>query len=123
MVVPPDLRSGAPAEFDSPAALAKALATTAYLADDDLVTAAYLAAQMGRPLFCEGEPGTGKTALAQVTLDWAQALQLVGSTSLDPDVPGGRRARADRTGGSGRPLAAREGAIHEPDGGELRTSA
>jgi MoxR-like ATPase len=27
--------------------------------------AAFLAVRMGRPLFCEGEPGTGKTALAQ----------------------------------------------------------
>ena len=40
-------------------------ASTGYLADDDLATAAFLALQMHRPLFCEGEPGTGKTALAQ----------------------------------------------------------
>ncbi|OLT01650.1 ATPase [Pseudonocardia sp. CNS-004] len=39
--------------------------STGYLADDGLATAAYLAMQMNRPLFCEGEPGTGKTALAQ----------------------------------------------------------
>ncbi|MGH8922161.1 MAG: AAA family ATPase [Actinomycetes bacterium] len=38
---------------------------TGYLADDGLATAAYLALRMNRPLFCEGEPGTGKTALAQ----------------------------------------------------------
>ena len=49
----------------SPAALAAALASTGYLADDDLATAAFLALKMHRPLFCEGEPGTGKTALAQ----------------------------------------------------------
>ena len=49
----------------SPAALAAALRTTGYLADDDLATAAFLALKMHRPLFCEGEPGTGKTALAQ----------------------------------------------------------
>jgi MoxR-like ATPase len=49
----------------SPAALAAALRTTGYLADDDLATAAFLALAMHRPLFCEGEPGTGKTALAQ----------------------------------------------------------
>ncbi|MFC4943416.1 AAA family ATPase [Pseudonocardia sp. GCM10023141] len=49
----------------SPAALATALRSTGYLADDGLATAAYLAMQMNRPLFCEGEPGTGKTALAQ----------------------------------------------------------
>ncbi|GAA0947581.1 MoxR family ATPase [Pseudonocardia zijingensis] len=49
----------------SPAELAAALRTTGYLADDGLATAAFLAMQMNRPLFCEGEPGTGKTALAQ----------------------------------------------------------
>jgi len=49
----------------SPAALAAALRSTGYLADDDLATAAFLALKMHRPLFCEGEPGTGKTALAQ----------------------------------------------------------
>jgi MoxR-like ATPase len=49
----------------SPAELATALRATGYLADDGLATATYLAMQMNRPLFCEGEPGTGKTALAQ----------------------------------------------------------
>jgi MoxR-like ATPase len=49
----------------SPAALADALRATGYLADEGLATAAFLAIRMNRPLFCEGEPGTGKTALAQ----------------------------------------------------------
>jgi MoxR-like ATPase len=49
----------------SPAELATALEATGYLADQGLATAAYLALRMNRPLFCEGEPGTGKTALAQ----------------------------------------------------------
>ncbi|HEY2098885.1 MAG: hypothetical protein QOI50_4637 [Pseudonocardiales bacterium] len=49
----------------SPAELATALGATGYLADDGLATAAFLALRMNRPLFCEGEPGTGKTALAQ----------------------------------------------------------
>jgi MoxR-like ATPase len=53
------------ATFDSPDALATALGGTGYLADAGLSAAAYLALRMGRPLFCEGEPGTGKTALAQ----------------------------------------------------------
>ena len=53
------------APSDSPAALAAALRTTGYLADDGLATATFLAMRMNRPLFCEGEPGTGKTALAQ----------------------------------------------------------
>jgi MoxR-like ATPase len=50
---------------DSPAELAAALRSTGYLADDGLATATFLAMKMNRPLFCEGEPGTGKTALAQ----------------------------------------------------------
>ncbi|AEA27864.1 AAA family ATPase [Pseudonocardia benzenivorans] len=49
----------------SPAELTEALRATGYLPDDGLATAAFLAMRMGRPLFCEGEPGTGKTALAQ----------------------------------------------------------
>jgi MoxR-like ATPase len=55
----PSIAAGSPAE------LAAALRSTGYLADDGLATAAFLALQMNRPLFCEGEPGTGKTALAQ----------------------------------------------------------
>ncbi len=55
-----------PAELpESPAWLAERLRDTGYLPDDGLATAAYLALRMHRPLFCEGEPGTGKTALAQ----------------------------------------------------------
>jgi len=57
--------AGPAAAVDSPAALATALRATGYLADDGLATAAFLAIRMNRPLFCEGEPGTGKTALAQ----------------------------------------------------------
>ena len=49
----------------SPQELAAALEATGYLADEGLATAAYLAMRMPRPLFCEGDPGTGKTALAQ----------------------------------------------------------
>jgi MoxR-like ATPase len=49
----------------SPAALARALAATGYLADDGLATAGYLALTLGRPLFLEGEAGVGKTAFAQ----------------------------------------------------------
>jgi MoxR-like ATPase len=57
----------------SPAGLAQALEATGYLADEGVATAAYLAFRMGRPLFCEGEPGTGKTSLAAAL---AEALQL-----------------------------------------------
>lgn len=49
---------------DSPEALAASLDAAGYLADDGLATAGFLALRMGRPLFCEGEPGTGKTSLA-----------------------------------------------------------
>ena len=60
----------------SPADLAAALDTTGYLADDGLATVAFLALRMGRPLFCEGEPGTGKTSLA-VALSQALDLPLI----------------------------------------------
>lgn len=60
-------------QVHSPGELAAALASTGYLADDGLATTAFLALRMGRPLFCEGEPGTGKTSLA-VAL--AEALEL-----------------------------------------------
>jgi MoxR-like ATPase len=59
--------------IDSPAKLARTLDGVGYLADDGVATAAFLALRMQRPLFCEGEPGTGKTALA---LALAQAFEL-----------------------------------------------
>ncbi len=62
--------------IDSPTALAKQLGETGYLADDGLATAAFLATRMGKPLFCEGEPGTGKTALA-LALAEATGLELI----------------------------------------------
>ncbi|WP_197320224.1 MoxR family ATPase [Saccharomonospora sp. NB11] len=49
---------------DSPDDLAKILERVGYLADPGVATAAFLALRMRRPLFCEGEPGTGKTSLA-----------------------------------------------------------
>ncbi len=51
--------------------LASRLRDTGYLCDDDLATVLHLALVMGRPLLLEGEPGTGKTALAEAL---AQAL-------------------------------------------------
>ena len=48
----------------SPAELGAAIERTGYLPDEGIATAAFLALRMHRPLFCEGEPGTGKTALA-----------------------------------------------------------
>ena len=41
------------------------LGETGYLCDESLATVTYLALRMQRPLLLEGEPGTGKTALAE----------------------------------------------------------
>lgn len=46
-------------------ALATALQAEGYFADRRLATAAFLALRLQRPLLLEGEPGVGKTALAQ----------------------------------------------------------
>jgi MoxR-like ATPase len=42
------------------------LAKADYIADRSLATVLYLALKMGRPLFLEGEAGTGKTEIARV---------------------------------------------------------
>ncbi len=49
----------------SPQQLADALLATGYLPDEGLATVAWLAMRLRRPLLLEGEPGTGKTALAE----------------------------------------------------------
>ena len=51
------------------ATLARRLGDTGYLCDDDLATVLFLALEMGRPLLVEGEPGTGKTALAEAVAE------------------------------------------------------
>lgn len=51
--------------MESPAQLAGLLDERSYLADEGLVTAAFLALRMGRPLLIEGEAGVGKTELAR----------------------------------------------------------
>jgi MoxR-like ATPase len=48
------------------------LAKADYVADRSLATVLYLALKMGRPLFLEGEAGTGKTEIARVL---SQTLQ------------------------------------------------
>ena len=45
---------------------AKLLAEQGYIADQELATTVHLALTMRRPLFLEGEPGTGKTEIAKV---------------------------------------------------------
>ena len=53
--------------------LATRLGKTGYLCDQSLATIAFLALTMQRPLLLEGEPGTGKTALAEAI---AEALDV-----------------------------------------------
>jgi len=57
----------------SPEELAQRLGDTGYLCDDALATVGFLALELQRPLLVEGEPGTGKTSLAEAI---AQALDL-----------------------------------------------
>jgi MoxR-like ATPase len=66
------------ARFDDPAAVSVALDRAGYLPDDGIATAAFLAMRMGRPLFLEGDPGVGKTALAQAlaTITDAELVRL-----------------------------------------------
>ncbi len=52
-----------PATVSDTAAL---LADQGYIADQELATTVHLALAMRRPLFLEGEPGTGKTEIAKV---------------------------------------------------------
>ena len=55
----PDVTPASPQELDA------LLRSTGYLPGEGLATIAWLAMRMRRPLLLEGEPGTGKTALAE----------------------------------------------------------
>ncbi len=52
-------------QFDSVATLQAALDSEAYIVDEGLATALFLAQALGQPLLLEGEPGVGKTAAAK----------------------------------------------------------
>jgi MoxR-like ATPase len=52
------------AHFSSAEDVSAALEQVAYLADEGVATATFLALELDRPLFLEGEPGVGKTSLA-----------------------------------------------------------
>jgi MoxR-like ATPase len=54
----------------SPDEVRAALEAHGYLADEGLATAVFLALTLRRPLFLEGEPGSGKTELAKVLSRW-----------------------------------------------------
>jgi MoxR-like ATPase len=51
-------------QFADPTAVSGALDAAGYLPDVGIATAVHLAIRMRRPLFVEGDPGVGKTALA-----------------------------------------------------------
>lgn len=65
-------------DFAHPAAVSGALDAAGYLPDTGVAMAVYLAMRMGRPLFIEGDPGVGKTALAQTlaTICGAKLMRL-----------------------------------------------
>lgn len=54
-------------------ALERAFASRGYLADRDLATALFLALELEKPLFLEGETGVGKTAVAQTLAESTRA--------------------------------------------------
>jgi MoxR-like ATPase len=57
--------AGALTSFRDPEDVQQALQAVTYFADDGLATAIFLAGELGKPLLLEGEPGVGKTAVAQ----------------------------------------------------------
>jgi MoxR-like ATPase len=58
--------SAATGPFSSIEAVSEALTARGYIPDRSLAITVFLAVRLGRPIFLEGEPGVGKTALARV---------------------------------------------------------
>ena len=74
----------------SQAELAERLQRTGYLCDDALATVGFLALSLQRPLLVEGEPGTGKTALAEALAEALVFLEAYGvDTKAALEVLGG----------------------------------
>ncbi len=57
-------------EVSGPDEVADALRAHHYLPDNGLATAVFLALRLKRPLLLEGEPGVGKTEVANVLAEW-----------------------------------------------------
>ncbi|MEU3344592.1 MoxR family ATPase [Streptomyces sp. NPDC006700] len=59
--------------LDSPGQVRSCLERTGYLVDDGLAIACFLALRLHRPVFCEGDAGVGKTALASALAEMLDA--------------------------------------------------
>jgi MoxR-like ATPase len=108
------------AAFADPSAVADALDGAGYLPDEGLATAAFLAMRMSRPLFLEGDPGVGKTALAHAlaTITGSTLLRLQCYEGIDAsqalydwDFP--RQILHLRAAGDGADTARLEASLYE----------
>jgi MoxR-like ATPase len=106
--------------FASPQDVAAALDRAGYLPDRGVSTAAFLALRMSRPLFLEGDPGVGKTALAQAlaqitdaTLVRLQCYEGIDASQAlyDWDFP--RQVLHLRAAGDGADTAALEASLYD----------
>jgi MoxR-like ATPase len=106
--------------FASPQDVADALDRAGYLPDRGVSTAAFLALRMSRPLFLEGDPGVGKTALAQAlaqitdaTLVRLQCYEGIDASQAlyDWDFP--RQVLHLRAAGDGADTAALEASLYD----------